>query len=158
MPPIDSLSDDGLRPKSSVGNIQFSGVKFAYPSRKEIPILNGIDLQINTGQTVALVGASGSGKSTVIQLIQRFYDVDAGAIQIDGNNVKDLNVHWLRMQIGVVSQEPILFATTIAENIKFGRDNVTTDEMDQACRDAKAYDFVQKLPQVNKLQASFSEM
>ena len=103
---------------------------------------------MNQGQTVALVGASGSGKSTVIQLIQRFYDAVAGSITIDGVNIKDLNIRWLREHIGLVSQEPILFATTIGENIKFGRADVTEAEMDQACRDAKAYEFIQKLPKV----------
>ena len=84
----------------------------------------------------------------MIQLIQRFYDTDGGSIVVDGNNVKDLNVRWLREHIGVVSQEPVLFATTIAENIKFGRADVSQAEMDQACIDAKAYDFIQKLPKV----------
>jgi len=103
---------------------------------------------VSVGQTVALVGASGCGKSTTVQLIQRFYDPEQGVVKIDGQDIKSLNVKWLREHIGVVSQEPVLFATTIEENIRFGREGVTMEEIVQATREANAYDFIMKLPEV----------
>lgn len=111
-------------------------------------VLDGLNIQVNVGQIVALVGASGCGKSTTVQLIQRFYDPEAGAILVDGTNIKDLNVNWLRQHIGLVSQEPILFGTTIAENIRYGREDVTQGEIENACKEANAHDFVSKLPKV----------
>ena len=98
------------------------------------------------GETVALVGPSGCGKSTCVQLIQRFYDPEAGKIEIGGHDVKNLNVSWLRERIGVVGQEPVLFGCTIAENIKQGRKGVTQEEMEKACIEANAYNFIKKLP------------
>ena len=122
-----------------------------------IQVLTGVNLQVNSGQTVALVGHSGCGKSTVVQLIQRFYDPDDGTVLLDNIDIKQLNLKWMRSHIGVVSQEPVLFDTTIAENIKFGRDDVSQSEIDAACRDAKAYDFIQNLPKVcEKLNLSCS--
>ena len=121
VPPIDSSSTDGLRPDRTQGHIRFNNVRFSYPSRPDVPILNGVDFQVSAGQTVALVGLSGCGKSTCIQLIQRFYDPDCGHVELDGNRLTRLNLQWLRDQIGVVGQEPVLFATTIAENIRYGQ-------------------------------------
>ena len=95
---------------------------------------------------MALVGPSGCGKSTCVQLIQRFYDPEVGKVQIGGHDIKDLNVSWLRERIGVVGQEPVLFGCTIAENIRFGRDDITDEEMEKACREANAYNFIVKLP------------
>ena len=105
-------------------------------------------MQANKGQTVALVGASGCGKSTVIQLIQRFYDPLIGCVAIDGTDIRELNVNWLRNRIGVVSQEPILFAKTIAENIRYGHDGITQEDIEKAATDANAYDFISELPNV----------
>ena len=105
-------------------------------------------MKVDRGQTVALVGSSGCGKSTVIQLLQRFYDPPSGTVMVDGINVKELNIKWLRQHIGIVSQEPVLFALTIAENIRYGRDGVTNTEIEQAAREANAHDFISKLPQV----------
>ena len=105
-------------------------------------------MRANKGQTVALVGASGCGKSTVVQLIQRFYDPLGGSVEIDGIDIRKLNVHWLRNRIGVVSQEPVLFAKTIAENIRYGRDGITQQEIEKAAADANAYDFINDLPYV----------
>ena len=100
------------------------------------------------GQTVALVGPSGCGKSTVVQLLQRFYDPLSGTVAIDGIDIRELNIKWLRRNIGIVSQEPNLFATTIAENISYGRDGVTQEEIEKAAREANVHDFISKLPQV----------
>ena len=111
-------------------------------------ILNGLSMRANKGQTIALVGASGCGKSTVIQLIQRFYDPLEGCVEIDGIDIREMNVNWLRNRIGVVSQEPILFAKTIAENIRYGRDGITQEDIEKAVTDANAYDFINELPDV----------
>ncbi|KAG6930566.1 ATP-binding cassette, sub-family B (MDR/TAP), member 1B, partial [Chelydra serpentina] len=109
-------------------------------------VLKGLDLKVNCGQTVALVGSSGCGKSTTVQLIQRFYDPEKGMITIDGQDIKTLNIRYLREIIGVVNQEPVLFATTIAENIRYGREDVTMEEIEKAVKEANAYDFIMKLP------------
>jgi ATP-binding cassette subfamily B (MDR/TAP) protein 1 len=114
-----------------------------------LQILDGLSLTIKNGQTVALVGGSGCGKSTVIQLLQRFYDPLAGAVFVDGNDIKDLNIKWLRQHIGVVSQEPVLFAMSIADNIRFGRDGVSQEEIEKAARQANAHSFISELPLVS---------
>ncbi|CAH1803157.1 unnamed protein product [Owenia fusiformis] len=145
-PEIDSSSEEGEKPEKIEGNVEFKDVKFNYPTRPDVNVLTGLDLHINVGSTVALVGASGCGKSTTVQLLQRFYDPFAGKICIDGVDIKDLNPRWLRQQIGVVSQEPILFATTIAENVRYGREGVTQAEIEQAAQEANAHDFIMKLP------------
>jgi len=105
-------------------------------------------MRANKGQTVALVGASGCGKSTVVQLIQRFYDPLEGSVEIDSVDIRQLNVKWLRNKIGVVSQEPVLFAKTIAENIRYGRDGITQQDIEKAAIDANAHDFILELPNV----------
>ena len=126
----------------------FSNVEFKYPARENVQILNNLSLNIKSGQTVALVGSSGCGKSTCVQLMQRFYDPLNGSISLDGINLKELNLKWLRTQIGVVNQEPILFATSIADNIRMGRDGVTQDEIEAAAKNANAHDFIMTLPNV----------
>lgn len=128
------------------GDLSFRSVHFNYPSRPDIGILDALDLQVRSGETVALVGTSGCGKSTCIQLIQRFYDPVRGAILLDGHDIRDLNISWLRSQIGVVGQEPVLFGTTIGENIRFGREDATQDEIEKAAKDANAHNFIMKLP------------
>uniref|UniRef100_F7E6I9 Phosphatidylcholine translocator ABCB4 n=1 Tax=Ornithorhynchus anatinus TaxID=9258 RepID=F7E6I9_ORNAN len=145
-PNIDSYSEDGYKPGAIKGNLEFKNVHFSYPSRKEVQILKGLNLKVNSGQTVALVGNSGCGKSTTVQLIQRLYDPIVGSISIDGQDIQTLNVRFLREVTGVVSQEPVLFATTIAENIRYGRGDVTMDEIIQAVKEANAYDFIMRLP------------
>ncbi|GFR64849.1 multidrug resistance protein 1 [Elysia marginata] len=143
---IDSSSDEGKYPEEVRGFIKFQNVHFSYPSRPDVKVLNGLDIEAKPGQTVALVGASGCGKSTTVQLMQRFYDPHQGKVMIDNNDVRDLNIKWLRGHIGVVSQEPVLFATTIAENIRYGKEGVTMDEIIQASKNANAYDFIMSLP------------
>ncbi|ELU15263.1 hypothetical protein CAPTEDRAFT_186799 [Capitella teleta] len=103
-------------------------------------------MKASVGQTVALVGSSGCGKSTTVQMIQRFYDPEEGGVLIDGIDVRKLNIGWLRSNMGVVSQEPVLFGTTIKENIRYGREGVTDDEIINATKHANAYDFIMKLP------------
>uniref|UniRef100_A0A8I6AMR4 P-type phospholipid transporter n=1 Tax=Rattus norvegicus TaxID=10116 RepID=A0A8I6AMR4_RAT len=145
-PSIDSFSTKGHKPDSIMGNLEFKNVYFNYPSRSEVKILKGLNLKVKSGQTVALVGNSGCGKSTTVQLLQRLYDPIEGEVSIDGQDIRTINVRYLREIIGVVSQEPVLFATTIAENIRYGRENVTMDEIEKAVKEANAYDFIMKLP------------
>ncbi|XP_031235863.1 phosphatidylcholine translocator ABCB4 isoform X3 [Mastomys coucha] len=146
-PKIDSFSERGHKPDSIKGNLEFSDVHFSYPSRANIKILKGLNLKVKSGQTVALVGNSGCGKSTTVQLLQRLYDPTEGTISIDGQDIRNFNVRCLREIIGVVSQEPVLFSTTIAENIRYGRGNVTMEEIKKAVKEANAYDFIMRLPQ-----------
>ncbi|KAG8435252.1 hypothetical protein GDO86_013268 [Hymenochirus boettgeri] len=143
---IDSSSNEGHKLDRLVGQIEFKNINFSYPSRPDIQILKGLNLTVEAGKTVALVGASGCGKSTTIQLLQRFYDPAKGEVTVDGHDLRTLNIKWLRENIGVVSQEPILFGATIKENIRYGREDVTDAEIEQATKEANAYDFISKLP------------
>ncbi|XP_053548248.1 ATP-dependent translocase ABCB1-like [Bombina bombina] len=143
---IDSSSKEGHKLDQLVGNIEFKNIHFSYPTRPDTQILKGLNLTVQAGKTVALVGASGCGKSTTIQLLQRFYDPLQGEVIVDGHDIRTLNVKSLREYIGVVSQEPILFGTTIRENIRYGREDVTDVEIVQAAKEANAYDFISKLP------------
>ncbi|XP_035228451.1 ATP-dependent translocase ABCB1-like isoform X1 [Stegodyphus dumicola] len=145
-PLIDSSSEDGLKPQSVSGNIKLKEVHFNYPARSSVQVLKGLSLDVAPGETVALVGPSGCGKSTVIQLVLRFYDTHTGSVELDGCNVKDLNVGWLRDHIGLVGQEPVLFSTTIAENIRYGNFDATDEEIIQAAKIANAHNFIEALP------------
>uniref|UniRef100_A0A9J7X3U9 ABC-type xenobiotic transporter n=1 Tax=Cyprinus carpio carpio TaxID=630221 RepID=A0A9J7X3U9_CYPCA len=144
--PIDSSSNEGHKPDHVIGDIEFKNIHFSYPSRKDVKILQGMSLKIPHGKTIALVGASGCGKSTTIQLLQRFYDPDSGEVTLDGHDIRSLNVRWLRENMGIVSQEPVLFGTTIAENIRYGREDATDEDIERAIKEANAYDFISKLP------------
>ncbi|CAF0877178.1 unnamed protein product [Didymodactylos carnosus] len=147
---ISSNSEEGFKGTDLVGDVLFDNVDFTYPSRADVPVLNKLSFSAQRGQTIALVGSSGCGKSTCIQLLQRFYDPIAGSVQIDGRPVNEYNLRWLRQHIGVVSQEPILFATTISENIKYGRDSATEKEIMEAAKKANAHDFIMLLPNDNE--------
>uniref|UniRef100_A0A0D9VJR4 MDR-like ABC transporter n=1 Tax=Leersia perrieri TaxID=77586 RepID=A0A0D9VJR4_9ORYZ len=128
------------------GHIQFRDVRFAYPSRPDVVILDRFSLDFPAGKIVALVGGSGSGKSTVVSLIERFYEPLTGSILLDGNSIKDLDVKWLRQQIGLVNQEPALFATSIRENILYGKGDATVDEINHAAKLSEAITFINNLP------------
>ncbi|NWI52551.1 MDR1 protein, partial [Calyptomena viridis] len=143
---IDSSSKEGYKPDKLIGEIEFRNVHFSYPSRPDVKILKGLNLKVQTGKTIALVGASGCGKSTTVQLLQRFYDPDQGEITLDGRDIRTLNIKWLRENIGIVSQEPVLFATTIAENIRYGREDISDAEIERAAKEANAFDFISRLP------------
>ncbi|XP_009280328.2 PREDICTED: ATP-binding cassette sub-family B member 5 [Aptenodytes forsteri] len=143
---IDSSSKEGYKPDKLIGEIEFRNIHFSYPSRPDVKILKGLNLKVQTGKTIALVGASGCGKSTTVQLLQRFYDPVQGEITLDGQDIRTLNVKWLRENIGIVSQEPVLFATTIAENIRYGREDISDAEIEQAAKEANAFDFISRLP------------
>eukprot|EP00571_Detonula_confervacea_P016438 CAMPEP_0172302832 /NCGR_PEP_ID=MMETSP1058-20130122/4475_1 /TAXON_ID=83371 /ORGANISM="Detonula confervacea, Strain CCMP 353" /LENGTH=1448 /DNA_ID=CAMNT_0013013465 /DNA_START=173 /DNA_END=4519 /DNA_ORIENTATION=- len=144
---IDSSSHRGLKPQHTEGEVIFKNVKFAYPTRPENIIFDGLNLKIESGKTTALVGPSGGGKSTTIGLIERFYDPLGGCVKLDGVDMKDLNVNFLRSQIGYVGQEPALFATTIANNIRYGKPDATMEEIEEAAKRANAHDFVKSFPE-----------
>ncbi|KAJ9592690.1 hypothetical protein L9F63_015634, partial [Diploptera punctata] len=147
VPEIDSLSKTGQKPARLCGNIEFKGVHFQYPARPEVQVLEGLNLSVKSGETVALVGSSGCGKSTIIQLVQRLYDPSEGKVLIDGVDIRELNVGWMRSHIGVVGQEPVLFGTTIRENIRYGKQDATQEEIEEAAKEANAHDFISKLPE-----------
>ncbi|KIK26702.1 hypothetical protein PISMIDRAFT_8742, partial [Pisolithus microcarpus 441] len=156
VPDIDSASPNGLKPEKVIGEITLENVRFNYPARPDVPILKGIDITFEAGKTAALVGASGSGKSTIVSLVERFYDPLSGTVKLDGTDLRDLNIKWLRSQIGLVSQEPVLFATTIKANITYGLigtpyEHASDDEkfklIKEACVKSNADGFISKLPQ-----------
>lgn len=130
-----------------MGNIEFNNVTFAYPTRSDQVVLKNFSLRIPAGRVVALVGASGGGKSTVAQLIERFYDVNSGQISIDGVDIRSLDPAWLRSNvIGFINQEPVLFATSILENIRYGRPDAADSEVIEAAKMANAHDFITAFP------------
>jgi ATP-binding cassette subfamily B protein len=128
------------------GRIEFDDVAFAYPVRPEVEVLSEIDLRLDPGTVTALVGPSGAGKSTVAALVLRLYDPDEGFVLLDGRDIKDLDARWLRTRIGTVAQEPVLFSTSIAANIRYGRPEATDEEVEAAARAANAHDFIVDLP------------
>jgi subfamily B ATP-binding cassette protein MsbA len=127
------------------GGIEFDHVSFGY--NKDIPVLKDVSLQVRPGEQVALVGPSGAGKSTVIQLVHRFFDVDEGAIRIDGHDIRDTKLKTFLNHVALVPQETLLFGGTIRENILYGKLDATDEELDQAARFANAYDFIKALDQ-----------
>ncbi|RCV26909.1 hypothetical protein SETIT_5G283500v2 [Setaria italica] len=145
---VDSSSDEGLTLDEVKGDIDFRHVSFKYPSRPDVQIFSDFTLHIPSGKTVALVGESGSGKSTVISLLERFYNPDSGTISLDGVEIKSLKVDWLRDQIGLVGQEPVLFNDTIRANIAYGKHGeVTEEELLKVAKAANAHEFISSLPQ-----------
>jgi len=135
-----------LDPKKVEGEIEFEDVKFKYPSRPDVVVLDRFNLNIKPGEVVALVGQSGSGKSTISALLERFYDVNAGEILIDGVDIRDIRPHNLHEIVGIVSQEPVLFGTTIAENLRYGKPDAEKSEVEQAAKAANAHNFIQSFP------------
>jgi ATP-binding cassette subfamily B (MDR/TAP) protein 1 len=143
IPAIDSFSEEGLKPEACRGEVHVSDVVFAYPTAVDHTVCRGFSLHIPAGTSMALCGASGSGKSTLIQLLERFYDPLSGAITLDGVDIKSLNVRWLRSQLGLVGQEPVLFQGTVAQNIAYGKlTPATQEEIEKAARAANAHAFI----------------
>jgi len=135
-----------LKPSHQGLDVQLINVQFAYPSRLEMPALHGINLHIKAGTTVALVGTSGAGKTTIMQLLQRFYDTQDGSILLQGTSIKTLALTDLRTHVGVVPQEPVVFAASALDNIRYGRPDATNDEVVAAAKAAYAHDFIMALP------------
>ena len=148
VPEIDSWSQDGERVHHMEGTLEFRDVHFRYPTRPEQPVLRGLNLTVKPGQYVALVGASGCGKSTTIALLERFYDPLAGGIFVDGKEISSLNINDYRSFLALVSQEPTLYQGTLRENVLLGadREDVPEEAIVQACKDANIYDFITSLP------------
>ncbi|KAL8204935.1 hypothetical protein R6Q57_010558 [Mikania cordata] len=146
-PNVDRNCESGLELDSVSGQLELKNVDFSYPSRPDVKILNNFTLSVPAGKTIALIGSSGSGKSTVVSLIERFYDPTSGQVMLDGHDIKGLNLKWLRQQIGLVSQEPALFATSIKENILLGRPDASIVEIEEAARVSNAHSFIIKLPE-----------
>ena len=129
------------------GRVEFDGVCFAYPVRPEVRVLDDVNLRLEPGRVVALVGPSGAGKSTVAAMLLRLYDPIDGVIKLDGYNLPSLDARWLRTQIGTVAQEPVLFSTAVAANIRYGRPEAPDAEVEAAARAANAHDFISELPE-----------
>ncbi|KAG0472121.1 hypothetical protein HPP92_016667 [Vanilla planifolia] len=146
-PEIDSQSNKGRILDEINGDIDFKNVYFSYPARPTEQVFKGLKLAIKSGTNVALVGESGSGKSTVLSLIERFYDPQDGEVLIDGINLKEFQLRWIRGKIGLVNQEPVLFTSSIRENIAYGKENATMEEIKKATELANATSFIEKLPQ-----------
>ncbi|KAM7268281.1 hypothetical protein ACFE04_010447 [Oxalis oulophora] len=146
VPKIDSENLKGDILDNISGEVEFRHVEFSYPSRPESIIFKDFNLKVPSGKTVALVGGSGSGKSTVVSLLQRFYDPLGGEILLDGVPIDRLQLKWVRSQMGLVSQEPALFATTIKENILFGKEDGSIEEVVEAAKASNAHNFISQLP------------
>ncbi|PNY04010.1 ABC transporter B family member 11-like protein [Trifolium pratense] len=145
---IDTSDESGMTLEDVKGEIEFHNVAFKYPTRPDVHIFKNLSLTIHSGQTVALVGESGSGKSTMISLLQRFYDPDSGQIKLDGTEIQKLQLKWFRQQMGLVSQEPVLFNDTIRANIAYGKGgNATEAEIIAAAELANAHKFISSLQQ-----------
>jgi ABC-type multidrug transport system fused ATPase/permease subunit len=134
----------GLEPETLKGEIEFKDIAFGYDP--ELPILTDVNLKIEAGQFVGVVGPTGAGKSTIVSLIPRFYDVQSGAVIVDGHDVREYKIKHLRDQIGYVLQDTILFRGTIAENIGFGRPGATREEIVEAAKLANADEFISRMP------------
>ena len=141
--------DDGAEQITEplTGDITYENVHFEYPSRPDVPVLKGIDLEIKGGKTVALVGSSGSGKSTIVQLLMQFYHLNEGKITVNGRDIYDYNISELRKNIAIVPQEVILFGGTIRENIEYGKPGSSDEAIKGAARQANALEFIQKFPE-----------
>jgi ATP-binding cassette subfamily B protein len=146
-PAIVAPADPVPLPEPGRGEIRFEHVRFNYPSRPETPALDGFDLAVRSGETVAFVGPSGAGKSTTFQLLLRFYDPQAGRVLVDGVDLARADPQSVRRRIGLVPQETVLFAASARENIRYGRPGASDAEVEAAARAAAADDFIRRLPE-----------
>jgi len=146
IPEIDSESTVGDILNSVTGNIEFKQVEFFYATRPDATVFDALNLTVAPGKVMALVGQSGCGKSSIISLLERFYNPVEGEILLDGVEIRKINLKSLRQQIGLVGQEPVLFAGTIADNIRYGKPDATQEEIEAAARDSNAHDFVSHFP------------
>ncbi|WP_425537976.1 ABC transporter ATP-binding protein [Myxococcus stipitatus] len=142
-----AIPSGGQTLASVKGHVEFRAVRFSYPTRSDVPVLQGMDLEMRPGEVVAVVGPSGAGKSTLASLLSRFYDPQGGAVLLDGQPLTSLEPEWLRRNIGMVAQEPQLFSCSIADNIRYARPDATQEEVEEAARAANAHDFIQRFPE-----------
>ncbi|EFY88035.1 ATP-binding cassette sub-family B member 5 [Metarhizium acridum CQMa 102] len=152
---IDSLSDEGIKIQNFQGNVEIRALCFSYPSRPSVPVLDNLGLDFPSGRTTAIVGASGSGKSTIFGLLERWYPYSSGEITLDGQRLEDINLRWLRTNIRLIQQEPTLFSGTIYQNVVDGLCGTDHDSLPdedkrnlviEACKSAFIHDFIQDLP------------
>ena len=153
---IDSLDPFGIEPAALIGEVELESVRFNYPMRPDTMVLRDFSLKIPAGKVTALVGPSGSGKSTIIGLLERWYDQTGGSITLDGHNIRDLNLRYLRTKIRLVQQEPVLFSGTVFDNVAYGllgteHEDASAEKklqlVQDACKDAFAHEFVEQLPE-----------
>ncbi|KAH9319137.1 hypothetical protein KI387_020906 [Taxus chinensis] len=137
---------EAFRVEDLKGDIEFRQVRFCYPSRPQITVFDDLDLKLESGSNLALVGASGCGKSSIIELNERFYDPISGTVLIDGMDLRSLHLRSVRMHIALVQQEPALFATSIRDNILYGNEQAMEEEVIKAAEIANAHEFISKLP------------
>ena len=149
IPKIDVWSEKGENLEQMEGKVEFKDVHFRYPTRIHVPVLRGLNLHIEPGQYAALVGVSGSGKSTIVSLIERFYDVLSGQVLVDGRDILRLNIRGYRQHVALVSQEPGLYQGSIRGNVLVGATTkgATQEEIEAACRLANIHEFISSLPQ-----------
>ncbi len=143
---LSPMSSTDERPEVARGAVTFEDVSFRYPARPDAQVLSHVTLALSPGEVVALVGSSGSGKSTIAALLARLYDPESGRVLLDGRDLKELDPNWLRKQVGTVAQEPLLFSRSIADNIRYARADATDAEVEQAAKTANAFDFVTGFP------------
>lgn len=143
---ISSPTSPRSLPQPALGAVVINNLSFAYPSRPDVPVLNEFSLAVAPGEKVALVGPSGAGKTTVFQLLQRFYDPSAGEILLDGINIKEASLEDIRSRIALVPQDPVIFATSVRENVRYGRPDANDEEVIAACKAAYALEFIEQLP------------
>lgn len=141
------LKNPALSKDPVVGFIEFDNVRFAYPSRPEVEVLQGLNLTIKPGQKIALVGQSGAGKSTIVQLLMRYYQIKEGGIRLDGKSIENIDIQHLRHNIGIVPQEVLLFGGSIEENIRYGKPEATRAEIEEAAQKANAWEFISSFPE-----------
>uniref|UniRef100_A0A1I8AT29 ABC transmembrane type-1 domain-containing protein n=1 Tax=Steinernema glaseri TaxID=37863 RepID=A0A1I8AT29_9BILA len=148
-PSIDAYSTEGRKIYTMEGKIVFKKVNFSYPTRPDVKVLRSFSLTVHPGQTIALVGHSGSGKSTCIGILNRLYEFQSGHVSIDGHDIRDLNLKWLRSVIGTVEQHPVIFNDTVENNLKVGNDLLSEKDMVNACRMANVHGLIDSLPNVS---------
>jgi ABC-type multidrug transport system fused ATPase/permease subunit len=129
------------------GEVKFNHVAFSYPARKDVPVLKDISLEVKPGKKIALVGQSGSGKSTIVQLLLKYYDIDEGSILVDGKNIDSYDITAYRHHLGMVPQDVLLFGGTIRENILYGKPEANEDEIIEASKKSNSYDFIMAFPE-----------
>lgn len=139
---VKDNTNHGAKIEEITGRIEVKKVDFSYPNRPSIPVLQQFSLDIKPGTSIGLVGTSGCGKSTVIALIQRFYDVEKGCVKIDGVDLREIDIKWYRKHTALVSQEPVVYSGSIRENILLGRPEAAEDEVMEAAKAANAHDFI----------------
>lgn len=143
MPISIDPNENGVTETETKGYLEFDNVTFAYPGETESPVLHNISFKAKPGETIAFIGSTGSGKSSLVQLIPRFYDVTLGKILVDGVDVRDYNIKALRQKIGFIPQKALLFTGTIAENLRYGKEDASIEELDKAADVAQAKEFIE---------------